>query len=142
MRTLTDNGHADTAYQIATQTPQYRMDSMPDLREMPVISADSGGTHEQLIDNLAHISRDVGPAVASQYDILPIVDTYISAQETCAHRIGARHRGWGACSSGLIPTKRASIGYGGMNQPIQVSQLTGIPTRGLITPPHDKGHPR
>ena len=69
------------AYQIATQTPQYRMDSLPDVRQMPVITADGGGTHEQLIDNLAHISRDMGPAVASQYDILPVVDTYISAQD-------------------------------------------------------------
>jgi multidrug efflux pump subunit AcrB len=48
---------------------------------MPVIATGSGGTHEQLIDNLARISRDVGPAVASQYDILPVVDTYISPQD-------------------------------------------------------------
>lgn len=68
-------------YVIATQTPQYRMDSMGDLRGMPVIATGSGGTHEQLIDNLARISRDVGPAVASQYDILPVVDTYISPQD-------------------------------------------------------------
>jgi len=68
-------------YVIATQTPQYRMDTMADLRGMPVIAAGSGGTHEQLIDNLARISRDVGPAVASQYDILPVVDTYISPQD-------------------------------------------------------------
>jgi multidrug efflux pump subunit AcrB len=68
-------------YVIATQTPQYRMDSLPDLRSMPVIAAGSGGTHEQLIDNLAHISRDVGPALASQYDIVPVVDTYISSQD-------------------------------------------------------------
>ena len=41
------------AYQIATQTPQYRMGSLPDLRQMPMITADGAGTHEQLIDNLA-----------------------------------------------------------------------------------------
>jgi multidrug efflux pump subunit AcrB len=69
------------AYVIATQTPQYRMDSMPELRGMPVISNTAQGTREQLIDNLAHISRDTGAAVASQYDILPVVDTYVSAQD-------------------------------------------------------------
>lgn len=69
------------AYVIATQTPQYRMDSLPELRSMPVITDNGQGTHEQLIDNLAHISRDTGAAVASQYDILPVVDTYVSAQD-------------------------------------------------------------
>jgi multidrug efflux pump subunit AcrB len=69
------------AYVIATQTPQYRMDSLPDLKAMPVISDNSQGRRGQLIDNLAHISRDTGSAVASQYDILPVVDTYVSAQD-------------------------------------------------------------
>jgi multidrug efflux pump subunit AcrB len=68
-------------YVIATQTPQYRMDTMGDLRTMPVIATSGRGTQEQLIDNLARISRDAGPAVASQYDILPVVDTYISPQD-------------------------------------------------------------
>jgi multidrug efflux pump subunit AcrB len=69
------------AYTIATQTPQYRMDSLPDLREMPVIAGNGPSTQEQLIENLAHISRESGLAVASQYDILPVVDTYVSAQD-------------------------------------------------------------
>ncbi len=70
-------------YSVATQTPQYRMDSMPDLRAMPVITANvaGGAAHEQLIDNLASITRDVGPAVASQYDIESVVDTYVSIQD-------------------------------------------------------------
>jgi len=70
-------------YTIATQTPQYRMDSLPNLQEMPVIGGNSQSTRtqEQLIENLAHISRESALAVASQYDILPVVDTYISAQD-------------------------------------------------------------
>jgi multidrug efflux pump subunit AcrB len=68
-------------YVVATQTPQYRMDSMQDLRGMPVINASGGVTQQQLIDNLADFSRDAGPAVASQYDILPVVDTYVSVQD-------------------------------------------------------------
>jgi multidrug efflux pump subunit AcrB len=70
-------------YTIATQTPQYRMDSLPNLQEMPVIvgNGQNTRTQEQLIENLAHISRESALAVASQYDILPVVDTYISAQD-------------------------------------------------------------
>ena len=35
----------------------------------------------QLLDNLATISRDAGPAVASQYDIQPVVDIYAGKQD-------------------------------------------------------------
>lgn len=81
-------------YNISTQTPQYRMDSFTDLRSLPVIGGAAGtnggsGTpgggasteQRQLLDNLATISRDSGPAVASQYDIQPVVDIYASAQD-------------------------------------------------------------
>jgi multidrug efflux pump subunit AcrB len=68
-------------YTIATQTPQYRMDSLPDLRDMPVINGSGTNAQEQLIDNLASISRESGLAVASQYDIVPVVDTYVSVQD-------------------------------------------------------------
>ena len=68
-------------YQIATQTPQYRIGSMPDLRELPVITANGAGSQEQLIENLASIRREAGLAVASQYDIVPVVDTYVTAQD-------------------------------------------------------------
>ena len=69
------------AYNVATQTPQYRMDSLPDLKEMPVITTANGSTQEQLIDNLASIKRESSLAVASQYNIMPVVDTYVSVQD-------------------------------------------------------------
>jgi multidrug efflux pump subunit AcrB len=86
------------SYNISTQTPQYRMDSYADLRSLPVIGGTSGGTvatgnapvsapaasaieQSQLLDNLAHISRDAAPAIASQYDIQPVVDIYASVQD-------------------------------------------------------------
>ncbi len=82
-------------YTISTQTPQYRMDSYADLRGLPVIGGTGGGTaatgsaaipgaptgQSQLLDNLASISRDSAPAVASQYDTTPVVDIYASAQD-------------------------------------------------------------
>ncbi len=84
-------------YNISTQTPQYRMDSFPDLRSLPVIGGTAGGSaigtaggsaaagsgteQAQLLDNLATISRDAGPAVASQYDIQPVIDIYAAVQD-------------------------------------------------------------
>ncbi len=83
-------------YVLSTQTPQYRMDSFPDLSSLPVIGGTGGASavtgtgavsagisteQSQLLGNLATISRDAGPAVASQYDIQPVVDIYASAQD-------------------------------------------------------------
>ncbi len=67
------------AYNVATQTPQYRMDSYSDLQGMPVIGATSPQT--ELLNNLAKISRDAGPDVASQYDIQPVIDLYVTPQD-------------------------------------------------------------
>jgi multidrug efflux pump subunit AcrB len=82
-------------YFISTQTPQYRMDSFPDLRSLPVIGGNGTGAAVanaagpqgspngdlQLLDNLAKISRDSAPAIASQYDVQPVVDIYAAAQD-------------------------------------------------------------
>jgi multidrug efflux pump subunit AcrB len=67
-------------YNIATQTPQYRMDSYSALQGMPVIG---GGVNpqSQLLTNLATISRNAGPDVASQYDIQHVIDIYASPQD-------------------------------------------------------------
>ena len=67
-------------YNVATQTPQYRMDSYSDLQGMPVIGA-GANAQPQLLNNLATISRSAGPDVASQYDIQPIIDLYVSVQD-------------------------------------------------------------
>jgi multidrug efflux pump subunit AcrB len=68
------------AYNVATQTPQYRMDSYSDLQGMPVIGA-GNNPQSQLLNNLATVSRDSGADVASQYDIQPVIDIYASAQD-------------------------------------------------------------
>jgi multidrug efflux pump subunit AcrB len=73
------------------------MDSFPDLRSLPIIggSANPGATgtaplasvgtpavgQSQMLDNLAKISRDSAPAIASQYDIQPVVDIYAAVQD-------------------------------------------------------------
>ncbi len=69
------------SYNVTTQTPQYRMDSVADLQGMPVIGGTGLASQSQLLNNLATISRESGPAVASQYDIEPVVDIYAAAQD-------------------------------------------------------------
>jgi multidrug efflux pump subunit AcrB len=67
-------------YNVAAQTPQYRMDSYSDLQGMPVIGA-GANAQSQLLTNLATISRNAGPDVASQYDIQHVIDIYATPQD-------------------------------------------------------------
>ncbi len=66
------------SYSIATQTPQYRIDSLQDLENIPVTG--SSGARPQILASLASISRGAGLAVVSHYDIQPLVDIYGSVQ--------------------------------------------------------------
>jgi CzcA family heavy metal efflux pump len=67
-------------YNIATQTPQYRMDSLQDLGATPVTS--SNGAPPQLLANLATVSRGVGPAVVSHYNAKPTFDIFVGVADS------------------------------------------------------------
>src|ERR1700733_8921232 len=69
----------DVPYSVSTQTPQYRVDSLSDVQTIPVIG--KGGQQSQILDNVANISREVGPAVVTHYDTQPVVEIYASAQD-------------------------------------------------------------
>jgi multidrug efflux pump subunit AcrB len=66
------------SYPIATQTPQYRLDSLQGLQNIPV--AGSSGAPSQILGSLASIRRGVGLGVVSHYDIAPVIDIYGSVQ--------------------------------------------------------------
>ena len=66
------------SYAIATQTPQYRLDSLQGLENIPVTGA--SGAPPQILASLASIQRGVGLGVVSHYDIQPVIDIYGSVQ--------------------------------------------------------------
>ncbi|HXM60284.1 MAG TPA: efflux RND transporter permease subunit [Terriglobales bacterium] len=66
------------SYSIATQTPQYRVDSLQDLENIPVTGP--SGAPAGILASLASIRRDAGLAVVSHYDIQPLIDIYGSVQ--------------------------------------------------------------
>jgi multidrug efflux pump subunit AcrB len=66
------------SYSIATQTPQYRVDSLQDLANIPVTGP--SGAPAGILASLASIRRDAGLAVVSHYDIQPLIDIYGSVQ--------------------------------------------------------------
>jgi multidrug efflux pump subunit AcrB len=66
------------SYNLAAQAPQYRIESLSDLEDLPITSAN--GTANQLMVNLATTRREEGAAVATHYDIKPVVDVLASVQ--------------------------------------------------------------
>src|ERR1700738_3495374 len=67
-----------TQYQVATQTPQFRLENLNDLGNPP-LSGGIGGS-SQILSNLASIHRSVAPAVVSHYNATPVIDIYGSVQ--------------------------------------------------------------
>ncbi|MGA2246052.1 MAG: efflux RND transporter permease subunit [Verrucomicrobiota bacterium] len=66
------------SYQVASQTPQYELDSLQTLAGIPVTGV--SGAVPQLLGNLATISRGTEQGVVSHYNIQPVIDVYADVQ--------------------------------------------------------------
>ncbi len=73
------NPTTGVSYALATMTPQYRMDSLQDLRNIPITGGGSE-TRPQLLEGLATVTRGAGMAVVSHYDVQPVIDIFGSVQ--------------------------------------------------------------
>ena len=67
------------SYQISTQTPQYRVNTLQDLANMP-ITGPTPDAPPSLLASFASIERGTGMAVVSHYNIQPVIDIYASVQ--------------------------------------------------------------
>jgi multidrug efflux pump subunit AcrB len=67
------------SYQIATQTPQYRVDTLQDLANMP-ITGPSPDAPPSLLASFASTQRGTGMAVVSHYNIQPVIDIFGAVQ--------------------------------------------------------------
>jgi len=71
----TENG---VSYPIVAQLPQYRIDSLSDLSNIPVTS-DNTRT-PQYLGGLARITPGPSPGVVSHYNVQPVIDLYGATQ--------------------------------------------------------------
>jgi multidrug efflux pump subunit AcrB len=71
-----DNG---VSYPIVAQMPQYRIDSISDLSNVPVTSDTT--TEPQFLGGLARITSGPSPGVVSHYNVQPVIDLYGATQE-------------------------------------------------------------
>ena len=65
-------------YQIAVQTPKYKINTVEDLMQMPISSSK---THEpQLLQDIATLERRSSPGVVTHFNIQPTYDIFASVQ--------------------------------------------------------------
>jgi len=63
------------SYQIATQTPQYRTDTLQDLENIPITGSDPTAP-PSLMASLVSTQRGTGMAVVSHYNVAPVIDIF------------------------------------------------------------------
>ena len=61
-------------YSVTAQEPQYQMDSLDALRNLPVLGGT--GVTPQILANVAGISRANAPSVVDHYNIRPVINIY------------------------------------------------------------------
>jgi CzcA family heavy metal efflux pump len=66
------------SYSIATQTPQYRVDSLQDLENIPVTG--TGTRQNAIMASVASFTRGSEMAVVSHYNIKPVIDIFGAVQ--------------------------------------------------------------
>src|SRR5438874_2892959 len=74
-------------YNLATQTPQYRIQSLQDLENMPITSATARSP--EILADVASITRSSEMAVLNHYDIRRVVDVYASVQDRDLGAVGS-----------------------------------------------------
>jgi multidrug efflux pump subunit AcrB len=67
------------SYSIATQTPQYRADTLQDLVNTPVTGA-TPSSPPSLMASLVSMQRGAGMGVVSHYNVAPVIDIYGSVE--------------------------------------------------------------
>lgn len=68
------------SYPIVTQTPQYAMNSLHTLRNIPMMNTDMTNPL-QILGALGQIKRKWVPVVVSHYNVQPVIDLFASVQD-------------------------------------------------------------
>jgi CzcA family heavy metal efflux pump len=74
------NPQNGVSYSIAVQAPQYNIESLQDLQNIPVTG--TAGSPSQILGNLASVQRGTEEGTVSHYDVQPVIDIYGSVENT------------------------------------------------------------
>ena len=121
------NPQNGVVYNVAVRAPEYNVDSLDALLNIPVApsGAGAGGNSPQLLGNLVQAKAGRTPAIVSHYNILPAIDVFVSVhgtdlasvakqvEEKVAAIEGKLPRGSRVTVRGQVETMRASfVGLG------------------------------
>jgi multidrug efflux pump subunit AcrB len=67
------------SYNVITQMPQYKIDSLQGLSNIPISRADGGGKSE-ILGSLSTVTRGTERAVISHWNVQPVIDIYGGVQ--------------------------------------------------------------
>jgi multidrug efflux pump subunit AcrB len=73
------NTTTGVSYPIVAQMPQYRIETISDLVNVPITSSETGSP--QFLGGLAQITPGPSPGVVSHYNVQPVIDIYGAAQD-------------------------------------------------------------
>jgi multidrug efflux pump subunit AcrB len=76
------NPQNGVVYNVVVQTPQYKVDTLDSLLNMPVGATGATAANTQLLGNLVDVKAARQPAIASRYNIQPAIDVFVSVQGT------------------------------------------------------------
>jgi len=72
------NKRNGVSYPIVAQTPEYNIQSLSDLKNIPIVGDNVKGL--QVLGGLADITRSATPAVVSHYAVQPVIDIFATPQ--------------------------------------------------------------
>jgi multidrug efflux pump subunit AcrB len=67
------------SYTIAVQTPTYRLTSIAQLEETPLISP---SLQSQLLSNFVTTGRDITPGVVTHYNVAPVIEVFANVESS------------------------------------------------------------
>ena len=63
-------------YLVNIRVPEHQMDSLAALNSIPINASQPGQGDEQLLANLATVTRTAGAPVISHYNVMPVIDIF------------------------------------------------------------------
>jgi CzcA family heavy metal efflux pump len=77
-------------YNVVVQSPQYQLDSLGSLLNIPVAGTGANASSNQLLGNLVDAKQSKQLPVVSRYNIAPAIDVYASVQGTDLASVASR----------------------------------------------------
>jgi CzcA family heavy metal efflux pump len=104
------NPETSLQYPIVTQAPQYRMNSLSDLLNVPI----SASGQWQILGGLATVNRGFGQGIVTHYDSQPVIDIFGEIQGRDLGAVAREVRGVLAAEQSQLPKGTRLVARGQM----------------------------